>query len=113
MTRLAAAIVSACLIAPAHSAPPESIDPNSPAAQWFESLTDKHGVPCCALADCRATEARTRGGRVQALIDGQWVDVPPRRILDRMDNPMGRAVVCSAPSPAGPRILCFVRVTEV
>jgi hypothetical protein len=35
--------------------------------------------------------------------------VPPRRILQRADNPVGRAVVCWTPQRG---IMCFVRGTE-
>jgi len=50
------------------------------------------------------------------LIDGRWkmsipfwLRVPPNRIIDRIDNPTNRAVVCFTPE-AG--ILCFVRPSE-
>jgi hypothetical protein len=52
----------------------------------------------------------------EVLFDGRWkisipfwLRVPPNRIVDRIDNPTNRAVVCFTPE-AG--ILCFVRPSE-
>ena len=41
--------------------------------------------------------------------DHHTLRVPPNRIIDRIDNPTNRAVVCFTPE-AG--ILCFVRPSE-
>lgn len=35
--------------------------------------------------------------------------VPPKKILMRKDNPLGRGVVCYTPQQG---IMCFVRTTE-
>lgn len=37
---------------------------------------------------------RIDGGHYEALIDGEWREVPPHTILKRADNPTGQAVVC-------------------
>ncbi len=105
------ALLACAIGSNAHAAPPENADPAL--THWFQSLQAPNGTSCCSIADCRTTQTRPRGDRTQALIDGRWVDVPPRKILDRMDNPTGKAVVCSTNGAEGPRILCFVRVTEV
>jgi hypothetical protein len=43
------------------------------------------------------------------LIGEAWFAVPADKILQRTDNPTGRAVVCWTPQRG---ILCFVRATE-
>ena len=52
----------------------------------------------------------------EVLIDGRWklsvpfwLRVPSSKIIERVDNPTGRGVVCFTPA-AG--ILCFVRPPE-
>jgi hypothetical protein len=97
------------------AAPPDS--PNSALVPWFESLKQQGtGAPCCSIADCRTAEFRQDRDGYEVLIDGRWklsapfwLRVPPNRIIDRSDNPTGRAVVCFTPE-AG--ILCFVRPAE-
>jgi hypothetical protein len=96
------------LAGPAAAAPPSNADPAL--APWFHSLMQPGtGVSCCSLSDCRATESRTNGDHYEALVGEQWVVVPPDKILQRTDNPIGRAVVCWTPQRG---ILCFVRATE-
>jgi hypothetical protein len=94
----------------ARSQPPKDADPSL--APWFESLRQPGtNVGCCAEADCRATDYRladTPSG-YEALVDGKWMAVPKDKILSRVPNPVGRAVVCYLP---GMGILCFVRATE-
>jgi hypothetical protein len=97
------------------AAPPER--PNSALVPWFESLKQPGtGAPCCSIADCRTAEFRQDRDGYEVLIDGRWklsapfwLRVPPNRIIDRRDNPTGRAVICFTPE-AG--ILCFVRPAE-
>jgi hypothetical protein len=92
----------------AHAAPPENADPalspwyNSLRAPWTNAL-------CCSMADCRPTDSRVSGDHYEAFVGGEWRPVPPDRVLQRTDNPTGRAVVCWTPS-AG--IMCFVRGPE-
>ncbi|UGA47247.1 hypothetical protein HU230_0014855 [Bradyrhizobium quebecense] len=97
------------------AAPPDS--PNATLAPWFESLRQPGtGASCCSIADCGTVEFRQDRDGYEVLIDGRWkmskpfwLRVPPNRIIDRIDNPTNRAVVCFTPE-AG--ILCFVRPAE-
>src|SRR6201987_3380748 len=97
------------------AAPPDSPDPAL--APWFESLTQPGtGASCCSIADCRTVEFRQDRDGYEGLIGGRWnvsvpfwLRAPPHRIINRIDNPTNRAVVCYTPE-AG--ILCFVRPSE-
>ena len=97
------------------AAPPDNPDPAL--APWFESLKQPGtGASCSSIADCRTVEFRQDRDGYEVLIDGRWkmsipfwLRVPPNRIIDRIDNPTNRAVVCFTPE-AG--ILCFVRPSE-
>jgi hypothetical protein len=103
-------LVLAALLLASHALaePPPDADPNL--APWFRSLLQPGTtVSCCSIADCRATDSRVEGGRYEALIGQQWYAVPPDKILQRTDNPTGRAVVCWTPQRG---IMCFVRPTE-
>ncbi|HXP32336.1 MAG TPA: hypothetical protein VN832_14675 [Stellaceae bacterium] len=105
---VAAAILSLACIGALSAAPPEGADPTL--APWFQSLRQPGtGVSCCSIADCRATEYRSRGEGYEAFIDERWISVPQERVLDHIDNPTGRAVVCYEPTRG---ILCFVRPSE-
>jgi hypothetical protein len=100
----------ACLLAmPALGAPPPDADPGM--APWFRGLhVPGTGTSCCSIADCRPVDSRIVGDHYEALVEGKWLAVPRDLILEREDNPTGRAVVCWTPT-AG--ILCFVRGPEV
>jgi hypothetical protein len=88
--------------------PPDNADPSL--APWFQGLRQPGtGISCCSIADCRATEYRTGADGYEALIDGTWLRVPQDKVLHRVDNPIGRAVVCYMP---GRGILCFVTPDE-
>ena len=79
-------------------------------APWFRSLMQPGtSISCCSISDCRATEYRVEGDHYEALVGETWFPVPPERILQRTDNPTGRAVVCWTPQRG---IVCFVRATE-
>jgi hypothetical protein len=94
--------------AAAHAQPPEGADPNL--APWFGSLRQPGtGTSCCSIADCRATDYRLMSDHYEVLIEDKWLAVPPDKILQRVDNPVGRAVVCWTPQLG---IMCFVRATE-
>ena len=113
--RKIAIAVGLALSQAAVAAPPDSPDPAL--APWFESLKQPGtGAPCCSIADCRTVEFRQDRDGYEVLIDGRWkmsipfwLRVPPNRIIDRIDNPTNRGVVCFTPE-AG--ILCFVRPAE-
>ena len=89
--------------------PPKNADMSL--APWFQSLRQPGtGMSCCSIADCRATDYRTSGDHYEVLINDKWTLVPKDKILQRIDNPVGRAVVCWTPSLG---IMCFVRGTEL
>jgi len=96
--------------------PPENADTSL--APWFNSLRDPvNGVGCCSQADCRPVEYRLAAGHYEALIGRQfdvpkehWEAVDPERILERTDNPTGRAIACWVP---GIGVLCFIRPPDV
>jgi hypothetical protein len=96
------------LAMPAGADPPPNADPAL--APWFRSLLQPGtSISCCSISDCRATEYRVEGDHYEVLIEETWLVVPPERILQRTDNPTGRAVVCWTPQRG---IVCFVRATE-
>lgn len=101
-----AGVIVAALIA--RAAPPPDTDPAF--ADWYRSLQQPTtGVSCCSIADCRATDYRTDGNHYEVLINNKWTVVPQDKILQHIDNPVGRAVVCWTPALG---IMCFVRATE-
>ena len=93
------------LLTAAMAAPPEDADPSL--GPWFRGLSASDGTPCCAIADCRRTTSRLTAEGYEAFIDDTWVAVPSDRVLHRINNPTGQAVVCCAPRTK--IILCFVR----
>jgi hypothetical protein len=54
-------------------------------------------------------DSRLSGDHYEALIEGEWRRVPEHLILNRADNPTGRAVACWTKQTG---ILCFVRAPE-
>jgi hypothetical protein len=106
-----AIVVSACLVLSAGSGaarPPPDADMSL--APWFQGLRQPGtGMSCCSISDCRQTEFRTAGNHYEAMIEGQWRAIPPDKILDGIDNPTGRAVVCYTPTMG---IMCFIRGPE-
>lgn len=106
--RRAAPALILLLAASAAAAPPQNADPAL--APWYRSLLQPGTtVSCCSLADCRPTEYRIKPDHYEALVGGNWVTVPPDKILQRTDNPTGHAIVCWTPQRG---IMCFVRATE-
>ncbi len=99
------------LCAPAAAAPPDNPDPRF--SPWYKSLRQPGtGAECCGIADCRIVEFRRNGEGYEVFVDERWrlsrpywARVPPEKILERPDNPTGRAVVCFTPE-AG--VMCFV-----
>jgi hypothetical protein len=101
---------AACLLCAASAIAQPPNDGDYTLAPWFQSLRQPgSGISCCSLADCRTTDYRTDGGSYEALIDGRWLVVPEDKVLQRTDNPTGRAVVCWTPARG---IMCFVRANE-
>jgi hypothetical protein len=104
----AVAALSVGLASTATAQPPPNADPTL--APWYRSLLQPGTtISCCSLADCRATEYRTKADHYEVLVGGNWLPVPPDKILQRTDNPTGHAVVCWTPQRG---IMCFVRATE-
>ena len=79
---------------------------------WYRELKQPGtGYSCCngtvdgVEGDCRPTRAyKTDAGTWRALLDGRWVDVPPRVVLEQ-PAPDGRSHICA--SSAG-LIYCFL-----
>ena len=107
----------------AHSAPPAKTDPAL--APWFQSLSNPNlnGMSCCAEADGRILRDdmwRIIGDGYQVYLHGdkpgrgKWIDVPPKAVLNRVDNPTGGAVVFLHTFGGNdhPTVLCFVRPVE-
>ena len=102
----------------AFAAPPPDANPNL--SRWFESLTQPaSGLPCCSISDCRIAPARATPEGYDALIEGEWLSIPRRTIVQRTDNPTGRAVGCYRRYSIDngellpPSIFCFVPPMEV
>ena len=108
LTRWPLAAAVAAFTPASHARPPD----NSVLiySLWFESLYQPAtGLPCCSISDCRQTESRIVGSHYEALVEGKWLTVPPETVVERSDNPTGRAVVCWLPWSG---ILCFVEPPE-
>ena len=92
----------------AKAEPPPNADPAL--APWFQSLKQPDtGVSCCSIADCRRTDSRVAGDHYEVMIDGQWRAVPQSAVVEREDNPTGRAVVCYTPARG---IMCFIKAPD-
>lgn len=119
MRAFAAALFLSAITTAGYGAPPENADPAL--SPWFKSLEQPGtGISCCSIADCRPVEWRTTAaGGYEALVtkenfapnvdQSRWVDIPPDKVLQRTDNPTGRAVMCWRPSTG---VMCFIRGTE-
>ncbi len=94
--------------ASAVAGPPDNADPLL--APWFQSLQQPGtGMSCCSISDCRPADYRTSGDHFEAWVDHRWIPIPPEKVLQRTDNPVGRAIVCWRPSIG---VMCFVRAAE-
>jgi hypothetical protein len=79
---------------------------------WYQELKQPGtGYSCCngtingIEGDCRPTRAYlTEEGQWRALIDGQWVLIPPRAVLKQL-APDGRSHICASRSGM---IYCFL-----
>ncbi len=84
--------------------PPPNADPAL--SPWFQDLRQPGtGQSCCSIADCRPVDSRVVQNHYEAFVDDQWMTVPADKVLRRLDNPTGRAVVCWTPALG---IMCFV-----
>lgn len=106
-----------------------------PYAEWYRGLQRPDvGGSCCNIQDCKTVSFRQAAdGNYEVWIDERfdrkpmggmgahdsdpgfhvdnphWWPVPAEKILSRMDNPTGEAVVCWSPYIG---IMCFVRPPE-
>lgn len=121
-------------------APVLAHDHNNPSLDsWYQSLQrpdrGSYGyqgiVSCCNKQDCHPTDAEHRDGDWWArpvIIHeigkegemGEWMRVPPEKVLKNTTNPTGRAVLCHTQSWIGNTfsagsisIYCFVAPPEV
>ncbi len=109
----ATAIVCCCLIgisAAAH-------DGDDQLSAWYRSLKDPDtGISCCSMQrDCQTVDdyrASAIPGGYVVSIEGRSVEVPPNKVLQRTDNPTGRAVVCIGHVDGVPVPRCMVRAIE-
>ena len=90
-----------CCCAPAladHVHPTETI--TGATAAFYETWMrpDMPDVSCCNRMDCYATQARRRGGRIEARHreSGDWVEVPRERLEQNRDSPDGRNHLCAS-----------------
>jgi hypothetical protein len=84
-------------------APPENADPAL--APWFRSLAQPGtGISCCSIADCRPVDARITSTGYEIFVKDQWLTVPPEKVLQGKQNPVGRPVACVLNG----QVLCFV-----
>jgi hypothetical protein len=95
--------------------------PEAEFADWFRSLKEPgtegmagSGVSCCSPAsDCQMTDYETDAeGRYWIIAEGERIQVPPDKILQRADNPTGRGVACLRHHDGHPVVRCFVRASE-
>lgn len=65
------------------------------------------GGSCCSNKDCRQATARYSAKGWEVLLEGEWVEVPPGRVLDPVlfANPDGMHHVCVSPER---HIYCFM-----
>jgi hypothetical protein len=96
-------------------------DPGDQFAEWFRSLKvpgierplNPQDASCCSPErDCQITDYETDGGRYWIKAEGEHIEVPPDKILQRTDNPTGRAVACFRHFNGHPVVHCFVRPPE-
>lgn len=72
------------------------------------------GMSCCSpSSDCQMTDYETDAdGRYWIIAEGERIQIPPDKILQRTDNPTGRGVACLRHYNGHPAVRCFVRATE-
>jgi hypothetical protein len=80
---------------------------------WYKELNQPGTTYSCCNArtdknpdgDCRPTRAyQTEDGTWRALLNGRWVPVPPKTVLQTL-APDGRSHICANPSGT---IFCFL-----
>jgi hypothetical protein len=96
--------------------------PGDEFSDWFRSLLvpgieiplNAADAFCCSPErDCHTTDYETDvAGRYWIKAEGERIQVPSDKILQRMDNPTGRAVACLRHLNGHPVVRCFVRPPE-
>jgi hypothetical protein len=97
--------------------------PGDEFAEWYRSLkvpgVDQNIInaqerSCCSPdRDCKTVDYQTdAAGSYWIVADGEPVQIPPDKILQRTDNPTGRAVACWNYYNGHPQVRCFVRPPE-
>lgn len=95
--------------------------PGAEFGDWFGSLKEPGAegtvggsASCCSPAsDCQLTDYETDAdGRYWITAEGERIQVPPGKILQRTDNPTGRGVACLRHYDGHPVVRCFVRASE-
>lgn len=111
-SRCAVSIVSLLLAPPAVAQDGSHGRGHAQNHDWYQELKQPEtGYSCCngtmdgIAGDCRPTRAYlTEEGQWRALIDGRWVLVPPRAVLNQL-APDGRSHICANRSGM---IYCFI-----
>ena len=70
--------------------------------QFYNGLGRPDGFNCCSNADCRPTSQRVSGDHYEVKLDGEWIAVPPERILHVTAPDLG-AHICAPRQAAGTR----------
>jgi hypothetical protein len=87
--------------------------PEDPHADWFRSLTvPGSSEACCDERDCHVVEFRGTAKGYEVLHLGLWLPVPDGAVVQRKDNPTGKAVACIRAGDIGWKVVCFVRSPE-
>src|SRR5215471_6800347 len=95
--------------------------PGDEFADWFRSLKEPGTdgmidgpTACCSPArDCQTIDYETdAAGRYWINAEGEGIQVPSDKILQRTDNPTGRAVACLRYHNGHPAVRCFIRAPE-
>lgn len=92
---LALFLLAFCLIVSVRAEMGENFPPEHHV--WLHQQSNDAGVHCCDPGDCWLVNYRIRAGGYQAFIRGQWMDIPPDKIV-RRGNPTGSAVLCISPT---------------
>ena len=75
---------------------------------WYDTLTQPDsGYSCCNDKDCRPTTARRHGEILEVLVDGEWMEVPSKAILERTSPDM-HTHVCAAQLYGRPKVIFCV-----
>ncbi len=77
---------------------------------WYETLKQPiSGMSCCNDQDCRPTVSRTVGDTVQVIVDGEWTNVPPEKIVRTPSPDLGSHVCAPKISNSKPKhLFCVV-----